>query len=284
MATIGQRLSEARKNFGIDIRSAAEATKIRSDFLAALEEDKPERIRLADVYKVGFLRVYAGYLKLDADRIVAEFRTALSFQTSPAKGPRLSIPGVGGGSGSASAADGGSVFAVGAKSGFSPAALFRRGGLRLVIAVAATVVIVAAVIFGIAKIFGGNAEETVAAQNVVVRPTPDTQIYEFQVSSKVAQRVKISDCYGATVPGVESATLFDSQISANKPQLLKGRGVLLVSDGGNNNLEIRFPKLEKLQASQNAAVPVKFEDSDKKNPPFSNAASFWTANPYLQEQ
>ncbi len=59
MATIGERLSEARKNFGLDIRSASEATKIRSDFLAALEDNQPERIRLADVYRIGFLRLYA---------------------------------------------------------------------------------------------------------------------------------------------------------------------------------------------------------------------------------
>ncbi len=283
MATIGQRLSEARKNFGIDIRSASEATKIRSDFLAALEEDKPERIRLADVYKIGFLRIYSNYLKLDADRLVAEFRTALSFQSAPAKGHRNSKASIGGAD-SASSADGGSVFAVDSKSGFSFSSLFRSGGSRLAAIIVVAAIVVVAVIFGIVKIAGGNAEDSATAQTVAALPTPDTQVYEFQVESKVAQHVEISDCYDAKTPGVKSAKLFDGQLSANEPQVLKGRGVLLIKDGGNGNLEIRFPTLEKLQASQNADVPVKFEDSDKENPPFSNAASFWTANPYYKEE
>ncbi len=284
MATIGQRLSEARKNFGIDIRSASEATKVRSDFLAALEEDKPERIRLADVYKVGFLRIYSNYLKLDADRLVAEFRTALSFQSAPAKGHRGSTKSGASGADSASAADGGSIFAVDSKSGFSLSALFRNGGSRLAVVLGVAVIVVVAVIFGIVKFAGGNAEDSVAAQSVSALPTPDTQVYEFQVISKVAQKVVISDCYGATTSGVESATLFDGTVSANKPLLLKGRGVLLIKDGGNEKLEIRFPALEKLQASKNAGVPVTFEDSDKENSPFRNKASFWTANPYYKEE
>jgi len=283
MATIGQRLSEARKNFGIDIRSASEATKIRSDFLAALEEDKPERIRLADVYKVGFLRIYSNYLKLDADRLVAEFRTALSFQSAPAKGHRNSTRSGAGSADSASAADGGSIFAVDSKSGFSFSALFRNGGSRLAVVIGVAVIVAVVVIFGIVKFTGGNAENSVATQTVATLPTPDTQVYEFQVISKVPQKVVISDCYGATTPGVESATLFDRTIPANKPQLLEGRGVLLIKDGGNENLEIRFPTLEKLQASKNADVPVKFEESDEENSPFRNKEKFWTANPYYKE-
>ena len=277
MATIGERLTEARKNFGIDIRSAAEATKIRSDFLAALEENKPERIRLADVYKVGFLRIYAKYLKLDADRLVAEFRTALSFQTSPGKGHRLSIPS----SDHGSPPDGGSVFAESAKSGFSASELFRSGGARLWAVVVAVLVVAGAAIFGAVKFFGGNDAETPVEQ-VVVAPTRDTQIYEFQVISKVAQNVTISDCYGATTPGLKEATLFDGPIAANKPVVLKGRGVLLVKDGGNENLEIRFPKLEKIRASTNAAVPVAFGETDKENPPYRNMSGFWTADPHNQ--
>ena len=59
--------------------------------------------------------------------------------------------------------------------------------------------------------------------------------------------------------------------------------MLLIKDGGNENLEIRFPTLEKLQASKNADVPVKFEESDEENSPFRNKEKFWTANPYYKE-
>ncbi len=75
MQTIGERLEEARKKKGISIREAAEATKIRGDYLQKFEGNQFD-IGLTDIYSRGFLRTYANYLKLPADRIVADF-TAL---------------------------------------------------------------------------------------------------------------------------------------------------------------------------------------------------------------
>ena len=40
MQSIGERLEEARKRKGISLREAAEATKIRSDFLGYIEQNK----------------------------------------------------------------------------------------------------------------------------------------------------------------------------------------------------------------------------------------------------
>lgn len=278
MATIGERLSEARKNFGIDLRSAAEVTKIRSDFLAALEENKPERITLADVYKVGFLRIYAKYLKLDADRIVAEYRTALSFQGST-KGNRLAS--ISAEDTSVVGTDNESVFAEGlgeSESGLKKA--LREGGGRLLLTALIVLAVIGAGAFVISSILSddGVATETV---ETVQAPTPDTQQYEFQVISKIPQNVTITDCYGAT--GVESATLLDNvRLAANRPQTFKGRGVLLIKDSGGSNLEIRFPKLSALKASTNALEPVKFAEDDSSSSPFTNEGNFWTANPFLE--
>lgn len=72
MQTIGERLEEARKRKGISLREAAEATKIRGDFLASIEENKFE-FDLPEIYKRGFLKNYARYLKLDVEKILTDY-------------------------------------------------------------------------------------------------------------------------------------------------------------------------------------------------------------------
>lgn len=72
MQTIGERLEEARKKKGISIREAAEATKIRGDYLQKFESNQFD-IGLTEIYVRGFLRTYANFLKLPAERIVNDY-------------------------------------------------------------------------------------------------------------------------------------------------------------------------------------------------------------------
>ncbi len=72
MQTIGERLEEARKKKGISIREAAEATKIRGDYLQKFESNHFD-IGLTEIYTRGFLRNYATFLKLPADRILNDY-------------------------------------------------------------------------------------------------------------------------------------------------------------------------------------------------------------------
>src|SRR5262245_36995392 len=72
MQTIGERLEEARKKKGISIREAAEATKIRGDYLQKFEGNHFD-IGLTEIYTRGFLRTYANYLKMPADRILNDY-------------------------------------------------------------------------------------------------------------------------------------------------------------------------------------------------------------------
>jgi cytoskeleton protein RodZ len=72
MQTIGERLEEARKKKGISIREAAEATKIRGDYLQKFESNHFD-IGLTEIYTRGFLRTYANFLKLPADRIMSDY-------------------------------------------------------------------------------------------------------------------------------------------------------------------------------------------------------------------
>lgn len=72
MQNIGERLEEARKRKGISIREAAEATKIRSDYLHKFESNQFD-LNLAEIYVRGFLRNYANFLKLPADKIINDY-------------------------------------------------------------------------------------------------------------------------------------------------------------------------------------------------------------------
>ena len=74
MQTIGERLEEARKRKGISLREAAEFTKIRSDYLGYLEQNKFD-FDLPEIYRSGFIKNYARYLKLDADKIITDYNT-----------------------------------------------------------------------------------------------------------------------------------------------------------------------------------------------------------------
>lgn len=72
MQTIGERLEEARKRKGISIREAAEATKIRSDYLHKFESNQFD-LNLAEIYVRGFLRTYALYLHIPAEKLLNDY-------------------------------------------------------------------------------------------------------------------------------------------------------------------------------------------------------------------
>jgi len=71
---IGTSLREARLRQGIDIVEAEAATKVRTKYLSALEEERFE-ILPAQTYVKGFLRTYAEYLGLDGQLYVDEYNS-----------------------------------------------------------------------------------------------------------------------------------------------------------------------------------------------------------------
>jgi cytoskeleton protein RodZ len=73
MQTIGERLEEARKRKGVSIREAAEATKIRGDYLHKFENNQFD-IKLPEIYVRGFLRTYAVFLKLPSEKIINDYK------------------------------------------------------------------------------------------------------------------------------------------------------------------------------------------------------------------
>ena len=72
MATFGENLRRERELRGISLHEIAEATKISARFLQGLEQDRVELLP-GGIFRRSFVRQYAKYVGLDADRIVAEF-------------------------------------------------------------------------------------------------------------------------------------------------------------------------------------------------------------------
>jgi cytoskeletal protein RodZ len=74
--TIGQRLKRAREYRHLTLEKAADATRIRLQYLRALEADDFSAMP-SPVQARGFLRNYADYLGLDLEQMVEELRSAV---------------------------------------------------------------------------------------------------------------------------------------------------------------------------------------------------------------
>ena len=73
MQSIGERLEEARKRLGISIKDASHATKVRQHFLLSFENSNFD-IGLPEIYCRGFLKLYCSFLKIDPERILADYQ------------------------------------------------------------------------------------------------------------------------------------------------------------------------------------------------------------------
>lgn len=70
---IGETLRDAREEQGRTIEDAARDTRVRGDYLRALEDEHFD-IFGGDVYAKGFLSTYARYLKLDPQPLLESYR------------------------------------------------------------------------------------------------------------------------------------------------------------------------------------------------------------------
>jgi transcriptional regulator with XRE-family HTH domain len=84
---IGSSLREARERQKLELSEIERETRIRSKYLQALEEDRFDRLP-APAYAKGFLRTYADYLGLDAQRFVDEYNAHFA----PAEEPQAAAP------------------------------------------------------------------------------------------------------------------------------------------------------------------------------------------------
>jgi cytoskeleton protein RodZ len=72
---LGSKLRQARESRELPLREIEWATRIRADFLAAIEAEEFDRLPGA-VYARGFIRSYATYLGLDPEPLIAEYNSS----------------------------------------------------------------------------------------------------------------------------------------------------------------------------------------------------------------
>src|SRR5512143_2696492 len=72
MGTLGRYLHDAREARGIDLRDAAQQTRISLQYLRALEEENFEKLP-GDVFVRGFLKNYARFLRLDEAEVMKQY-------------------------------------------------------------------------------------------------------------------------------------------------------------------------------------------------------------------
>ncbi len=89
MSTVGEQLRSAREAQRLEVNKVAEATKIRTDHIRALEEGDYDRF-VAPVYIRGFVRTYAALLKLDVPQVMAALDAELGRTEKFSEPPSLS--------------------------------------------------------------------------------------------------------------------------------------------------------------------------------------------------
>ncbi len=72
MQSVGEKLRNARLGKSLSLEDVYRATKIHPPVLEALEQDRAHNF-LSFVYIKGFLKTYAQYLGLDAEKLLAEY-------------------------------------------------------------------------------------------------------------------------------------------------------------------------------------------------------------------
>ena len=65
-------MSAARNAMGYTLRDVADQTRLRIDIIANMESGE-FNFNLPEIYRRGFLRIYASFLKLNVDEILAEY-------------------------------------------------------------------------------------------------------------------------------------------------------------------------------------------------------------------
>ncbi|WP_233128257.1 helix-turn-helix domain-containing protein [Maricaulis sp. W15] len=80
----GERLRDARQKLHLTLSQAAERTRVRADYLEALETMDPRGLP-ARAYAIGYLRTYANFLHLDASGMVDQFKREVDTETGRAQ-------------------------------------------------------------------------------------------------------------------------------------------------------------------------------------------------------
>jgi cytoskeletal protein RodZ len=84
MGNFGQRLKREREMRGVSLDEIAQATKIGTRSLRALEDEDFDRLP-GGIFNKGFVRAYARFLGIDEEQAVADYLIASGLETAPSE-------------------------------------------------------------------------------------------------------------------------------------------------------------------------------------------------------
>jgi cytoskeletal protein RodZ len=73
---LGERFRSKREEMNLTLKEVENATSIRMIYLQAIEEGRVEHF-LSNVYALGFIRQYGGFLGFENDKLTKEFPEAM---------------------------------------------------------------------------------------------------------------------------------------------------------------------------------------------------------------
>lgn len=244
--SIGQQLKEAREKLGFDERSASDRTHIRRHYIIAMENDDFDSIDLAPVYRIGFLRIYAKLLKLNADALVAEFKesgnakasgTRSAFRLSPIKQAVTENT------------DAEDPFGT---TSFPPPPTSVRTPRKLAIAVAAAaILLIAGVSVFALKMCTPESDVTATDAATAASNTP---AYEIEITTNQPQKITIHEQYVGWENGkpIAGAIILDEFVPVGRPKKITARGKLYIREEVPSGSKIKYPSKESFTNAGNA--------------------------------
>jgi cytoskeletal protein RodZ len=246
MQTIGERLEEARKRLGVSLREASEATKIRMDYLQEMENGS-FAFPLPDVYKRGFLKIYARHLKLDAEKLGTDFNAQSLASLRLARRDhlgRVELPGR-----ETEAEEEGGAAARPASAFEAGEMLDRKTLTRLAGMLVAAIVILVVLFYGVEKLLRSDASaDTSSTANTPAPASPATDTQATTEPVAPALHLILSATDDISLLTVKQVS--DRHVLFNGA-LPKGQQVDLTPDG---RVEITVTNAENLHIDQNGAL------------------------------
>lgn len=225
MQTIGERLEEARKRKGVSVREAAEATKIRSDYLQKFEANSFD-LDLPPLYIRGFMRSYARYLDLDQERFIAEYD---SVAAAEGRGPRRNETRENFGRVEFAESNEGS----GRRSSVDQAMLIKYslygGGAIAVIVV--IVLLISLLTSNSEPKAASTAATAPSAQTAITQPQPVETAQTLAFTATDTTRLKI-------VQDADKRVLFDGALARGETRTFRKTGKLLITTEKGSNLRM----------------------------------------------
>jgi cytoskeletal protein RodZ len=217
MQTIGEKLEEARKRKGISVREAAETTKIRGDYLQKFEANTFD-LDLPPLYVRGFLRSYARYLDLDAERFLAEFDSVMAAAgRAPRREARENYGRVEFGEGGEAAANGG-------RSAQDQALM-----LKFALLGGGALLVVVLLIFAVNALFFRSPAKSASAASAATAPADTSPT--LTLTAIEATRVKV-------VQDSDGKVLFNDALARGESKSMKKQGKLLITVEAGKNLRM----------------------------------------------